>query len=211
LTSLYTPARDIARALAGHRPPKLTLAIEVNSLGSRTWIAVTAQCTGSKAATVRGCFADLYVHAFDSCADPYPVRTRAINFLPSGRITIRPGGTPVRWEAQVLNDNIRRIAREQDAAETLRAYRQDGQRMLERQQECEQRDWQRRGNLLHRLIRALCGPENVTIRAVVETIEGREVTTKNVSTPPLPPLAERIAETTSLLLRQATRTRINSI
>ena len=45
-----------------------------------------------------------------------------INFRPGGPVTIQPGELPVRWEAQVLNEHVRRAVRERDDAATIKAY-----------------------------------------------------------------------------------------
>ena len=206
LMGLYGPARDIVGALVGRRPPRLKRAIEATHLGSNTWVRVTAWCEGNKPIVVRGCFAELYVHAYDACTEAYPVRTRAIKFAPSGIVRIAPDSGPVYWEAQVANGKIRRISCELDAEETLNVYGKRGPEVQELRLKKEQLAWANREKFLWRLVRVLSGPESVSIRAVIETMDGRSIETASVAVPPAPPRAERVSEAVGVV-RQAIRTR----
>ena len=206
IPGLYGPARDISQALARRRPPRLKQQIESTHLGGKTWIRVTAWCEGSKSVSVRGCFAELYVHAYDACVEPYPVRMRAIQFSPSGIVKLAPGEDPVHWEAQVANDQVRHISREHNAAETLKTYGTRGPKIQAELLEREQSQWAERDKFLWRLVRALGGPESVGIRAVIETTDGRSIATARVAVPPAPPIAERMSDAATVV-RQATRSR----
>jgi hypothetical protein len=208
ITGLYGPARDIGQAIARRRLPRIKQAIEVAHLGNNTWVTVTASCEGDKLVSVRGCFAELYVHAYDACLEPYPVRTRAIQFSPSGTIKLSPGGDPVRWKCQIANDHIRRVSREHDAAETLKEYGKRGEKVQARQLESEREDWAMRETFLRRLVRALTGPENVGIRAVIETTDGRKFASPRVSVPPAAPIIDRL-NAGAKVFRQAIRDRSN--
>jgi hypothetical protein len=201
MTGLYGPLRDIVLALAGRRRPRLGLTIEAVHLGKNTRVVVTAKCESGKPVIVRGCFAELYVSAYDSCVEPRPVRTRTVRFAPNGTVGISPGDSPVGWEAQIADDQIRRVSREQDAAETLEAYGERASKVLAEQHESEREAWVNRETCAQRLGHTLGGPEGVRIRAVIDTADGRNIATAPISVPPSAPIKERLIEAAVLIHR----------
>jgi hypothetical protein len=196
LTGLYAPVKDIVKGATSLRSRGVTLTIQAHAQGPRTWIIVTAQCRpGGKPVLVRGCWAELYETAFDACSGPQPVRTRVVNFRPGGPVTIQPGDLPVRWEAQILNEHIRRTVRELDDAATIKAYgEQHGHEALALRDRC-QRDGEalrKRRPLLGVLAQLAGEPQGEKMRAVLESIQGKNLTTKDVRIPPLAPFSERL-------------------
>jgi hypothetical protein len=196
LTGLYAPAKDIVKGATSLRSRGVTLTIQAHAQGSRTWIIVTAQCRpGGKPVLVRGCWAELYETAFDACSGPQPVRTRVVNFRPGGPVTIQPGELPVRWEAQVLNEHVRRAVRELDDAATIKAYgKKHGHETLALRDRC-QRDGEalRKRRPMLRVLAQLVGePQGEKMRAVLEPIQGQSLMTRDVRIPPLAPFPERL-------------------
>lgn len=202
ITGLYGPVRDISQALARRQPPRLRQTIEATHLGGKTWVVIAVWCEGSKSVNIRGCFAELYVHAYDSCVEPYPVRTRAIGFYPSGIVKLSPGDSPVYWKTQIANDYARRLSREHNAVETLKAYGKRGPEVHADQIEREKWEWARRETVLSQVVRALACAESVGIRAVIETTDGGEVATARIAVPPAEPIIERLCAAATVL-RQA--------
>jgi hypothetical protein len=197
LASLYTPARDVTRALVNLRSHGLIFNVEANALGPRTWVIVTAQCRGGgKPVVVRGCHAQLYESVFDACSGPQPVPTHVIQFRPGGLVTIAPGQVPVRWEVHVLNDHIRRVARERDDAATITAYGDSrGQEALALRDSYERElEARRKRHALLAILALFFGtaPPRVTMRIVVESIQGKNLMTTDVDIPPMSPLSDRI-------------------
>ena len=196
LIGLYAPAKDIVKGATSLRSRGVTLTIQAHSQGPRTRIIVTAQCRpGGKPVLVRGCWAELYETAFDACSGPQPVRTRAINFRPGGPVAIQPGGLPVRWEAQVLNEHVRRAVRELDDAATIKAYgEKHGHETLALRDRC-QRDAEalrKRRPLLEVLAQLVGEQQREKVRAVLEPTQGQSLMTKDVRIPPLAPFPERL-------------------
>lgn len=196
LTGLYAPARDLAKGATSLCSRGVTLTIEAHAQGSRTWIIVTAQCRpGGKPVLVRGCWAELYETAFDACGGPQPVRTRVINFRPSGPVTIQPGELSVRWEAQVLNEHVRRAVHELDDAATIKAYGEKHGHETLALRDRSQRDGEalrKRHPLLGVLAQLVGEPRGEMMRAVLEPVCGQSLVTKDVRIPPLRPFPERL-------------------
>lgn len=196
LTGLYTPTRDLAKGVASLRARGVILTIEANPAGSRTWITVTAQCRpDGKPVTVRGCWAELYETANDACSGPQPVRTRVINFLPGGPRTIRPGEIPARWDAQVLNEYVRRATCELDDAATVETYgEKHGLEVLAlRDRDRHEEEAMRSSHPLVALLAEVVGePSHPKMRAVLETVRGQSLVTGDVQIPPRAPLSERL-------------------
>jgi hypothetical protein len=196
LTGLYAPAKDIVKGASSLRSRGVTLTIQAHAQGPRTWIIVTAQCRpGGKPVLVRGCWAELYETAFDACSGPQPVRTRVVNFRPGGSVTIQPGGLPVRWEAQVLNEHVRRAVRELDDAATIEAYgEKHGYETLALRDRCQHdgEALRKRRPLLGVLAQLVGEPQREKLRAVLEPIQGQSLMTRDVRIPPLPPFPERL-------------------
>ena len=196
LPALYPPARDLAKGVASLRARGVTLTIEANAQGPRTWIIVTAQCKpGGKPVPVRGCRAELYETAFDACSGPQPVRARVINFRPGGSATLQPGGPPVQWEAQVLNEHVRRAVRELDNAATIEACgEKHGRDALELRDSSEREGeaLRNRHPLLAVLAQLVGEPPGAMMRAVIEPVQGQSLVTRKVRIPPLAPLSERL-------------------
>jgi hypothetical protein len=196
LTGLYAPAKDIVKGASSFRSRGVTLTIQAHAQGPRTWIIVTAQCRpDGKPVLVRDCWAELYETAFDACSGPQPVRTRVVNFRPGGPVTIQPGGLPVRWEGQVLNEHVRRAVRELDDAATIEAYgEKHGHKTLALRDRC-QRDGEalrKRRPLLGVLAQLVGEPQGEKMRAVLEPIQGQCLMTRDVRIPPLAPFPERL-------------------
>lgn len=211
LPGLYAPAKDIAKGAMSLRPRGVTLTIEANAQGSRTWIIVTAQCRpGGKPILVRGCWAELYETAFDSCGGPQPVRTRVINFRPGGPVTIQPGQLPVRWEAQVLNEHVRRAVHELDDAATIKTYgEKHGYETLALRDSC-QRDGEalRKCHPLIGVLAQLVGePRGAVMRAVLEPVRGQSLVTKDVRIPPRASFSERLELLRAYLVASRSRSR----
>jgi hypothetical protein len=210
LPGLYAPAKDVAKGAMNLRSRGVTLTIETYAQGPQTRILVTARCRpGGKPIIVRGCWAELYETAFDSCGGPQPVRTRVINFRPGGPVTIQPGEMPVRWEAQVLNEHVRRAVRELDDAATIKTYgEKHGHETLALRDRCH-----RDGEALrkrHPLIEALAllvgEPRGAAMRAVLEPVRGQSLVTKNVRIPPPAPFSERLELLGTYLAARRSRT-----
>jgi hypothetical protein len=197
LTGLYEPAKDLARGAATLRSRRVALTIEAHAQGSLTRIIVTAQCGfGGKPVHVRGCRAELYATAFDSCVEPQPVRARMIDFRPGGPVTIKPGELPVQWEAQVLNEHVRRAVRELNDAATIRAWGEERGHAVLEERDCFERDAAARRKQHHPLRAALAQlvgePPRPKMRAVLEPLRGDALATKAVRIPPLAPFTERL-------------------
>ena len=196
MIGLYAPAKDIVKGATSLRSRGVTLTIQAHSQGPRTRIIVTAQCRpGGKPVLVRDCWAELYETAFDACSGPQPVRTRAINFRPGGPVTIQPGELPVRWEAQVLNEHVRRAVSELDDAATIKAYgEKHGHETLALRDRC-QRDAEalrKRRPLLEVLAQIVGEQQREKVRAVLEPTQGQSLMTKDVRIPPLAPFPARL-------------------
>jgi hypothetical protein len=211
LTGLYAPARDIAKGITSIRSRGLVLTIEANAQGPQTWITVTAQCgPGGKPHLVRGCWAELYETAYDACSGPQPVRTRLINFRPGGHVAIRPDEPPIRWEAHVLNERVRRAVRELDNAATIRAYgEEDGHEALSLRdrRERERQALRRRHPLLAALAQLAGEPHAPKMRAVLEPIRGQNLITRDIAIPPHAPFPERWELLTAYLTPRLPRTK----
>lgn len=186
----YGIVRDLAQSLRKWRANRPIVKIEANALGERTWITVTAKCRpgADRPVVVRACRAQRFEHALDSCADPQPVRSRAIWFLPTGTVTLRPGEERVRWEARVVNEHVRREAREGDLAATISVYGEDSPEAVALSKPQNRKPVR---NILAAFVRALDYP-TVTVQAVLETEDRGDLVTKKVLVPPRPPLEERI-------------------
>jgi hypothetical protein len=214
LSGLYSPAKDIAKAAMGLRSRGVVVTIEAHAQGLRTWIIVTAQCRpGGKPVVVRGCWAELYETAIGTCIDPRPVRTRVINFRPGGPVTIQPSELPVRWEAYVLNEHVRRAVRRLNDAATIRAFGdQRGHETL------ALHDRSRREREAHRERRALIGMlaqllgepsgEMVRVRAVLEPVHGKSLVTKDVGIPPLLPFNQRLELLGAYLVARRSKSKV---
>lgn len=196
LTGLYAPAKDIVKGVASRHSRGVTMDIQAHAQGPRTWIIVTAQCKpGGKPVHVHGCWAELYETAFDACSGPQPVRTRVINFRPGGPVTIQPGELPVRWEAQVLNEHVRRAVRELDDAATVKAYGEKHGHETSALRDRSHRDGEelrKRWPLLGVLAQLVGEPQGEKMRAVLEPIRGQSLVTRTVRIPPLAPFTERL-------------------
>lgn len=192
---LYAPARDIAKGAMSLRSRSVALTIEAHAQGPLTWIIVTARCRpGGKPVLVRGCSAELYETAFDACSGPQPVRTRVINFHPVGPVMIRPGELPVRWEAQVLNERVRRAVRELDDTATITAYGEKHGHETLALRDRGRRDGvalRKRHPLIGVLAQLVGEPRGEMMRAVLEPVRGQSLVTKDVRIPPLAPFSER--------------------
>jgi hypothetical protein len=209
LPGLYAPAKDVAKGAMSLRQCGVTLTIVAYAQGPRTRIIVTAQCRrGGKPILVRGCWAELYETAFDSCSGPQPVRTRVINFRPGGPVTIQPGELPVRWEAQVLNEHVRRAVRELDDAATIKTYgEKHGYEVLAQRDRC-QRDGEalRKHHPLIGVLTHLVGePRGAIMRAVLDPFRGQSLATKHVRIPPGTPFSERLEALSAYLVERRSR------
>jgi hypothetical protein len=198
LSSLYAPAKDIAKGVMGLRLRGVMVTIEAHAQGLQTWIIVTAQCRpDGKPVVVRGCWAELYETAIGTCIDPQPVRTRVINFRPGGPVTIQPGELPVRWEANVLNEHVRRAVRRLDDAATIRALGEQRGHEILALHDCPRHDRKahhERHPMIGMLAQLLGDPsgEMVRVRAVLEPVHGKSLVTKDVRIPPLAPFNQRL-------------------
>jgi len=225
LPSLYPPARDIARGVTSLRARGVELMIEAHAQGPRTWIIVTAQGKpGGKPIPLRGCWAELHPTTV-GCVPPELVRTRLINFRPGGPVTITPD-EPIRWEAQVLNEHVRRAVRKLDTAIAIEAYGERRGReeveLLYGDREYADREhvlfhktrrandkegFQKRHPLLALLAQLVNQPRGPIMSAVVETNRGHYLVTESVYIPPPAPFSEVLDA--YLAVRQSRKTRLS--
>ena len=201
LIGLYAPAKDVVTAGATRRSRGLVVEISAEAQGARTWITVTAQCKpNGQPVMVRTCRAELYAE-FGGCIGPKPVRTSVINLLPSAPVTVRPGEMPARWEAIVLNERLRRDARKRDHDAITETFGKETDDVLGNREKCvqERKDWLQRHPMLEQLVMTLSGPRSETIRAVLDSTDGRTYITSDIEVPPSPPFTERLDQAIDLL------------
>lgn len=195
LPGLYAPTKDLVKGVIGLRSRGVALTIQAHAQGPRTWIIVTAQCRpGGKPVLMRGCWAEIYETAFDACSGPQPVRTRVINFRPGGPIKIQPGELPVRWEAQVLNEHLRRAVAGLDDVATIEAYgeKQGHEALALRDRRPDERQaFRERHPLIGVLAQLVETPRGEMMHAVLESAQGQCFVTRDIKIPPSKPFSER--------------------
>jgi hypothetical protein len=186
---LYTPVKDLGKGLAALWSRGLRLRIDVIPLrrehidhrhGQVQAGRETSDGEWLSSRTIRG---GRLLRRAPVCSHP------SHRFQPSGPITAKPGETPKRWEARVLNEHSRREANKGNAAATVRTY---GPRALARRESRQLEERHPARTFLERLLRTLDGPESVRIRAVLQLVDYRDLVTRKVHVPPLPPLQERL-------------------
>lgn len=209
LPGLYAPTKDLVKGAISLRSRGVVLTIQAHAQGPRTWIIVTAQCRpGGKPVLVRGCWAEIYETAFDACSGPQPVRTRAINFRPGGTIKIQPGDLPVRWEAQVLNEHLRRAVAKLDDAATIEAYgeKQGHEALaLRDRRPGERQAFRERHPLIGVLAQLVETPRTEMMRAVLEPVQGQCLVTRDIRIPPPTPFSERLELLSAYLATRRSR------
>ena len=192
ITGLYPPLKDLWKLLARRRARGLDLKIEALGDDNNTRIVLTARCKpGGEPVLVRRLRAEFYQHAYDSCAEPEPVATKLISFLPAGPFTLRPGEESVQWESQVLNHALRQEVRAANLLATESVYGSRAAEVLAVQTEMEPRPHPRTRFGL--LLDTLAGSEGVRVRVVLVTADNERLTTADVLVPPQGTLLERLA------------------